>query len=163
MNRERELPVDIAKGIGIVLVVLGHTVACWGGELEYLHRFIYSFHMPLFLGISGMHKSTRSSLVSFTVSKLERFIIPFLFWGMSYWVMSILVHCSKNLNLTIMHVDQALRTFDLSFMNKLAMVPLFANWSSLNSAGIDVDLWFLPAVFSIVVLSRCPIPLKVTV
>lgn len=39
--------VDISKGVGIVLVVLGHS-----GNLS-LHHFIYWFHMPLFFLISG--------------------------------------------------------------------------------------------------------------
>ena len=35
---------DIAKGIGILLVVLGHIY----GNNNVFHVWIYSFHMPLF-------------------------------------------------------------------------------------------------------------------
>lgn len=38
----RNLLVDVAKGIGIVLVVLGHS------GIEFGHYLIYMFHMPLF-------------------------------------------------------------------------------------------------------------------
>lgn len=41
--------VDNAKGIGILLVVLGHTF----GIPQQLHHVIYSFHMPLFFILSG--------------------------------------------------------------------------------------------------------------
>lgn len=40
---------DIAKGIGIILMILGHC----RGENKYIENFIYSFHMPLFFFISG--------------------------------------------------------------------------------------------------------------
>lgn len=41
--------IDNAKGIGILLVVLGHT---YGIPVQ-LHHIIYSFHMPLFFLLSG--------------------------------------------------------------------------------------------------------------
>ena len=39
---------DYAKGIAIILVVLGHIFS--GGNIK---TYIYSFHMPLFFIISG--------------------------------------------------------------------------------------------------------------
>ena len=36
--------IDVAKGIAIVLVIIGHTVQFGGGT----RNFIFSFHMPLF-------------------------------------------------------------------------------------------------------------------
>ena len=45
MNKEKRIEwIDIAKGIGILLVVLGHIT-----KNEVLYEIIYSFHMPLFL------------------------------------------------------------------------------------------------------------------
>lgn len=48
MNRQRYL--DAAKGIGILLVVLGHASL----KNEFVLTYIYSFHMPLFFVIAGM-------------------------------------------------------------------------------------------------------------
>lgn len=53
--------IDIAKGIAIILVVLGHVVSSYheaGLFLEnalfnFSHKFVYSFHMALFMLISG--------------------------------------------------------------------------------------------------------------
>ena len=39
--------IDIAKGIGIILVVIGHI-----SQIKVLNDIIYSFHMPLFFIIS---------------------------------------------------------------------------------------------------------------
>ena len=46
MEKKRLEYIDIARGIGIVLVVLGHCLSQLDGSLR---TFIYSFHMPLFL------------------------------------------------------------------------------------------------------------------
>lgn len=44
---ERNDTIDIMKGIGILLVMLGHFVD------GFAHTFIYSFHMPLFFVLAG--------------------------------------------------------------------------------------------------------------
>lgn len=41
--------IDIAKGIAILLVIIGHTVKFGGGT----RNFIFSFHMPLFFILTG--------------------------------------------------------------------------------------------------------------
>lgn len=40
--------IDCMKGIGIILVVLGHIY-----KDNFMGQWIYSFHMPLFLVLSG--------------------------------------------------------------------------------------------------------------
>lgn len=50
---------DALKGILIVLVVLGHSIQAsmmkLGGDFlnDYLWNIIYSFHMPVFIAVSG--------------------------------------------------------------------------------------------------------------
>ena len=41
--------IDRAKGIGIILVILGHSIF-----LEIFKILIYSFHMPLFFSYQGI-------------------------------------------------------------------------------------------------------------
>ena len=51
MNKKRELHyIDIAKGIAIFLVVLGHVYM----TEDTCNRWIYSFHVPVFFIITGM-------------------------------------------------------------------------------------------------------------
>ena len=50
MKKKRIEYIDIAKGICILLVVLGHELT-WNDALRY---FIYSFHIPMFFALSGM-------------------------------------------------------------------------------------------------------------
>lgn len=63
-ERQRDLLPDVLKGFGIIMVVLGHCIQSGSGA-EYLgntgyfedrwYQFIYSFHMPLFMIISGYY------------------------------------------------------------------------------------------------------------
>lgn len=62
-SRKRLAWIDIAKGIGIILMVVGHTIPfrSWAGHA------IFSFHMPLFFILSGWtfrRKKTREVVVS---------------------------------------------------------------------------------------------------
>lgn len=69
--------VDAAKGIGIILVVLGHAIvglrdsalASPDSILIYIHYLIYSFHMPLFFFLSGIFIAKRVAGGALTFSK----------------------------------------------------------------------------------------------
>uniref|UniRef100_UPI001C2F5592 acyltransferase family protein n=1 Tax=Micrococcus sp. GbtcB5 TaxID=2824750 RepID=UPI001C2F5592 len=49
MGTNRVEWIDTAKGMGIFLVILGHTGSL-GGRIT---NYIYSYHMPLFFFLSG--------------------------------------------------------------------------------------------------------------
>lgn len=72
---------DLAKGIGIILVVLGHFFP-EGSPNWYavMRQVIYSFHMPLFLFVSGfvyMHTRRDISYGAFLMKKVKRIVIPY--------------------------------------------------------------------------------------
>lgn len=75
---------DLAKGIGIILVVLGHCMfPC--------HQLIDVFHMPLFFFISGItfrHKQ----LETFLISKIDRIGIPYVFWSIISAILAFIPH-----------------------------------------------------------------------
>ena len=64
--KERYKELDLMKGIGILLVYLGHTFNLSGlrenSLFLYLYRMTYSFHMPLFFFISGLLSNTDKEL-----------------------------------------------------------------------------------------------------
>lgn len=55
--KERIEYYDVAKGILILLVVLGHVF-----ETGIINQYIYSFHMPAFFIISGIMQNYSSVL-----------------------------------------------------------------------------------------------------
>lgn len=68
---------DLAKGMGIVLVIMGHS-------LFPLHIAIDIFHMPLFFLISGITFSfyKNQDIGLFLTRKIDRILIPLLFFSL---------------------------------------------------------------------------------
>ncbi len=71
--------IDIAKGIGILLVLLGHMVPVG----EDLRAMIYSFHMPLFFLLFGcVMKGDRPHVCA--PKRWRQIAVPYLLWGMIF-------------------------------------------------------------------------------
>ncbi len=117
---------DMAKGIGIFFVALGHMEDIATGT----RVWISSFHMPLFFIISGILMAVKDEpskdLKETVTKKFRGIIIPYLWFSLSYFVIDIL-----NLNV-IQNID--LRTFIVDTID------------SVTFYGMSV-LWFLPALF----------------
>jgi fucose 4-O-acetylase-like acetyltransferase len=73
---------DIAKAIGIILVVIGHYYPCSSPEWYVkLREWIYSFHMPLFLFASGyiyIAFKKEEKYIDFILKKIKRLMLPYL-------------------------------------------------------------------------------------
>ena len=72
--------IDFVKGILILLVFLGHLII---GKIEdnLVRYFIYSFHMPLFIGISGYlfnFNSLNNNPKVFIKKLFGRILIPYI-------------------------------------------------------------------------------------
>ena len=67
---------DIAKGIGIILVVMGHND--FALISPFAHKFIYSFHMPMFFFMSGMFFKPDLPFWTFLQKRFHRVLKPFL-------------------------------------------------------------------------------------
>ena len=75
---------DIAKGIGILLVIIVH---CQMGRIGCIHSIIYSFHMPLFFFLSGVCFSNKYTFWALAKKRFRQMILP-TFW---FSLISILV------------------------------------------------------------------------
>lgn len=76
---------DLCKGIGIILVVLGHAIITPIREKdpiwEFIYRLIYYFHMPFMMFLSGVayEKFTnKSSKKKCIYKKIRRVLIPYI-------------------------------------------------------------------------------------
>ena len=80
IERKRLTYLDMVKGFGILLVILGHTYP----DSNSIKIWIYSFHMPLFFIISGIllnHTNTEDKdIKSIIISKFKSLIIPYIFF-----------------------------------------------------------------------------------
>jgi fucose 4-O-acetylase-like acetyltransferase len=77
MNKRVQF-LDIAKGLGILLVIYGHVYTP-------LKDYIYSFHMPLFVFISGIFFKEGVDAKKFFVSKVNRILVPYFFFSLVTW------------------------------------------------------------------------------
>lgn len=68
--------IDIAKGMGILLVVIGHNWIVLDDKGE-LFGLIYSFHMPLFFLLSGIFFNPNKSFLSTLVSRADTLLKPY--------------------------------------------------------------------------------------
>lgn len=86
----RDRGVDIAKGIGIALVVLGHAWVGLGGALgpdrwrDAALIVVYTFHMALFFVLSGAFagRSASEPRAAFARRLWRGFVHPYLLWSL---------------------------------------------------------------------------------
>ncbi len=74
----RKKYIDIAKFIGIALVVLGHNAALQEANDSYLYNLIYAFHVPLFFFLSGCFISEKKGLKEQLFSKFDSLLKPYI-------------------------------------------------------------------------------------
>ncbi|SOD99816.1 acyltransferase family protein [Spirosoma fluviale] len=87
---ERFIYIDRLKGVAIVLVVIGHIIQFNTVESSQnvLFGIIYSFHMPLFMFISGYlaQKTVKDSIYNnyllFLKKKAQSLLIPYFVWSL---------------------------------------------------------------------------------
>lgn len=88
--------IDMAKGLAIVCVVLGHS------GYSTIELFVNSFHMPLFFIIAGYTFNSKKDASSFITQKSIRLLLPyFSLYSLMYHTTLLLVTYStttKNLS-----------------------------------------------------------------
>lgn len=93
VKRIREL--DILKGLGIIFVIMGHSLLVYPVDFtniawaKILRWFIYSFHMPLFFVVAGITYKC-NNYYSYFEKKIKRLIVPFVIFGIIEYLSSCL-------------------------------------------------------------------------
>lgn len=91
-NGERNNYIDIIKGIAIILVVIGHCIQFGSGRAYFdseaffndpLFKFIYSFHMPLFMLVSGylFANTIKRGTNEIIKRKVGTILLPLISWN----------------------------------------------------------------------------------
>ncbi|WP_295718810.1 acyltransferase [Mucilaginibacter sp.] len=156
--------VDYAKGLGIILVVLGHALVGIKEAhiptnlfvINSLFTFIYSFHMSLFFALSGFffEKSLDNHHEKkFLINKLQTILYPFVIWSIIQTAFEVAFSSQTNAKLPI----QALYTclfiprsvywflFALFFINVVNV--LIYKVSRKYGLLISCSIWLLIYVF----------------
>ena len=116
----RDNILDVAKGIAIILVVIGH---CYSKDNIVL-ILIYAFHMPAFFIISGIIYG-RKSIAQLSLEKqAKRLLLPYVIFGFGFGLMITFLNHPEGFISTIGY-------------NGLQIICL---------KGISVE-WYLPCIF----------------
>lgn len=125
---------DIAKGLGIFLVVYTHI--CFNTSFH-INEIIYTFYMPLFFVVSGMTFKLGETLKGYVVRNFYSIMIPYFVWSILsfiYWAGFENKFRSEAAKLA---VDKA---FCGIFVGSYYWLPF------------NYVLWFLPVLFIVKVL-----------
>lgn len=117
---------DIAKGITIFLVVIGHVPDSF--DAPFYRIVLYTFHMPLFFMISGAVTKRHSHIEKYNLMNFIEFLKKNFF--------AVVVPC---LIFALIYMQ-----FDI---NKVPYILYGTRWS-LNEACTNTILWFSPCLFS---------------
>lgn len=132
-GNNRNLAIDMMKGIGIVLMVIGHFGTLWPICNEVLTKVIYSFHMPMFFFISGFFFKTRGFRKQI-VSDSRRLLIPYA------------ITMTVVLLIKMIRTDSFLNCFLLNLFSPFLAYPFGLCVKDIHIQPILV-LWFLIALF----------------
>lgn len=125
--------ISIAKALGIILVVVGHS-----GAPGPITKFIYSFHMPLFFILSGYFTKeifTLKDLFSFVEKKMKTLWLPYVLFCIPF----VALH---NVFLSMGLAEGGLYSL-LDFVKQFALLLVFKG----QPAGFFPAFWFLRALF----------------
>ena len=130
---KKVLNVDLVKGIGIILVMIGHSgMFLFIKDKVLLNTLIYSFHMPLFFIVAGFFMKDKVSLKK----SVKRLLIPFLIVSI-FWVF---------IASFLVQLPTYLYPYSYDFMLQLKKF-LKAIFFATRVDIIGTGLWFLVALF----------------
>ena len=127
-NTYRLKYVDVLKGIGIILVVVGHVYSN-----RSVFSWIYSFHMPLFFFAGGLVYKKRSFFIEIK-KRVNSILVPYYCFGiftLLYW----------------QFFERSFRKSDLGFLESLYGLVT----GQYDYLDFNVHLWFLPCFFIVAV------------
>lgn len=140
MNKTRNVQMDIVKGIGIILIILGHS------SFPYTH-FLYLFHLAIFFIVSGYffkedYVKDKECLKKFIVNKIKRLYLPFVI-GNIICVLLNNFFIDINFYNNVTHSYYTIKELPINILK----VILFRGHTEMLGAT-----WFLPILFIITVV-----------
>lgn len=119
--------IDVARGIGIILVIYGHAL-----DAHSIRHLIYAFHMPLFFFLSGIvfHHKKEDKFLPFLKKNIRSILIPYFIFAFITWFWWIF-------EANTMSFKIGLKQFESIFYGNGADGML----------RFDNVLWFLPCLF----------------
>ena len=130
MRNNRDISLDIAKAICIILMVVGHS-----GCPTYLHDFVYMFHMPCFFFVSGwlLNDKYIADLKTGLLQKAKGSYYPFVKWTLIF----LLFH----------NVFALMHIYENSYSWQTFMERIVRAFTMTGSESLLGGFWFLISLF----------------
>lgn len=140
-NTQLDNSVSFAKGIGIILMVLGHTFFSMYGRTA-----IYMFHMPLFFFISGycFKESHLEDFRNYARKRISNIYVPFVKWGLIFLLLHNIFFHLNIYNGTYGFEGEVSQLYGVSDYLKNAFLILFCLSGNEQLLG---GYWFLHTLF----------------
>lgn len=138
MTKTRYPYIDIARGISITLLVLGHTLG-YSEHSKLVYKLIYSFVVPLFFLVSGYVSNMKSSIKEFIRGRFIRIVVPYFIWGLLFLIPYLMMGntTADSLNMTAEN--------DALVLIRNVLYGIGKDGALRHNS----TLWFLPALFTI--------------
>ena len=139
---KRKKWIDNAKGIAMLLVILGHTTSQLTGHWNF--HFVYGIHLVVFFILSGYTLKKKTINRGFMNAKFARLMTPYFYTCLAVTIMDVL-------NCWILNHDISIASVSKVVGNDL-ISSFFASGSVKTFGAIDIGtrigaIWFLPALF----------------
>lgn len=120
ISKVRNYQIDSIRGFAILLVVIGHVIQRNYVDFDnnILFKYIYSFHMPLFMFISGYVMYGKNIVLS---RRFYGLVIPFIAWYIVAYIINLVFDSGTSIDF-------------VAYMQRLVISP-------------DWGLWFLLVLF----------------
>lgn len=129
MQSSRIENIDITKGIGIFLVILGH----FAEFKSPLYHYIYLFHMPLFFFLSGMFYKS-GYLKDIIIKKSKRLLIPYVFYWLFDRIVGLFIGIITTGKCDFLTIDYNLFSGGVLWF-LISLWSVFIIWSSIEKLG----------------------------
>ena len=126
--KERVHYIDIAKGIAMILVILGHTKKLVSANVVW---WLYTFHMPLFFILSGMvfNPDKYKNFKEMFKAKFKSLIIPYVCLCLIAWFWTMIVNKPTN------------------FLNYKTVEKFIGIFVGQRGSTYYFSMWFITAIF----------------
>jgi acyltransferase len=138
--------IDIIKGIGILLVLIGHSNFGY-----YALTFIYAFHMPLFFFVSGylFHYEKYKDSIAFVKNKSKRLLLPF-------FITNLILLCTRSVTSFISGgLHAAIDPIPILLIQTLYGNGAPSSPPFMIGTAIDTPAWFLTSLFCGICVLYC--------
>ena len=129
--------IDSAKGLGIILIFVGHI---WSlHDTSVFYDWMYAFHVPLFFFVSGLTLKTHvGPFLGLVVRKVRTILAPYFFYAFIGYVFYVGGYIAASL------AGRQIEQFDYGLL-----YPLLGIFHGTLGDGnlVNSPLWFLPALF----------------